>query len=96
MAPATSLVGWAVASLLVASGSAQSVTVNTLKAAAGAQCGGLEYLGPTTCVAGYKCVKDNINYSQCRPIGTPAPTGIPCAGRNEQCGGESQLFWTVS
>lgn len=38
------------------------------------QCGGIGWTGPTTCVAGSACVKQNDYYSQCLPGAAPAPT----------------------
>ncbi|TGJ68592.1 hypothetical protein EYR41_007635 [Orbilia oligospora] len=40
---------------------------STALASAYAQCGGLTYIGPTECVAGYYCSKSNSFYSQCIP-----------------------------
>ncbi|KAK7690461.1 hypothetical protein QCA50_005559 [Cerrena zonata] len=42
------------------------------QAAEWAQCGGIGFTGPTTCVSGTVCTKQNDYYSQCLP-GTAAP-----------------------
>jgi cellulose 1,4-beta-cellobiosidase len=39
-----------------------------------AQCGGIGFSGPTTCVSGYTCTVSNPYYSQCIP-GTGGSTG---------------------
>ncbi|KAL0634866.1 Beta-glucosidase cel3A [Maublancomyces gigas] len=58
------------------------------------QCGGNGYTGPTTCVSGYYCNKQNDFYSQCIPgaastpatppsttaPGQPAPSSGTCTG----------------
>ncbi|KAI0789869.1 glycoside hydrolase superfamily [Abortiporus biennis] len=45
------------------------------------QCGGIGWSGPTTCVSGTVCTKQNDYYSQCLPgaagPGAPASTGSP-------------------
>ncbi|KAI8992889.1 alpha/beta-hydrolase [Trametes punicea] len=44
------------------------------------QCGGIGWTGPTTCVAGSVCVKENDYYSQCQPgSASTAPTTTPPA-----------------
>ncbi|KAH7350155.1 fungal cellulose binding domain-containing protein [Plectosphaerella cucumerina] len=45
-----------------------------------AQCGGIGFTGPTTCVAGWTCVRSNDWYSQCLQgavTSTPPTTTLP-------------------
>ncbi|RDB26262.1 Endoglucanase gh5-1 [Hypsizygus marmoreus] len=45
--------------------------------AAWGQCGGINYTGDTTCVAGNACVYVNDYYSQCQPGATPTTSSPP-------------------
>ncbi|KAK6522431.1 hypothetical protein TWF281_002992 [Arthrobotrys megalospora] len=51
----------------ITSTSSTSSAASTPPAAAYAQCGGIGYSGPNTCVTGYWCSKTNDYYSQCIP-----------------------------
>ncbi|KAH6679912.1 hypothetical protein F5X68DRAFT_212353, partial [Plectosphaerella plurivora] len=49
-------------------------------AAPWARCGGIGFTGPTTCVAGWTCVRSNDWYSQClqsAATSTPPTTTLP-------------------
>lgn len=43
------------------------------QSAAWGQCGGIGYSGPTTCISGYSCEKQNDYYFQCLPGGGAVP-----------------------
>nr|BAG48183.1 cellobiohydrolase II [Irpex lacteus] len=49
-----------------------------------AQCGGIGFTGPTTCVAGSVCTKQNDYYSQCIPGSATTPTSAPTSAPTSQ------------
>ncbi|KAI0811007.1 cellobiohydrolase II [Irpex lacteus] len=49
-----------------------------------AQCGGIGFSGPTTCVAGSVCTKQNDYYSQCIPGSATTPTSAPTSAPTSQ------------
>merc|ERR1712187_411097 len=52
----------------------------TSSSGAWGQCGGIQWSGPTQCIAGYRCVYSNDWYSQCLPSAsapTPSPSPTP-------------------
>ncbi|KAH6910877.1 hypothetical protein BKA70DRAFT_1423638 [Coprinopsis sp. MPI-PUGE-AT-0042] len=52
-----------------------SLASGTLSAVAPAwgQCGGQGFAGPTTCVEGFTCIKQNTWYCQCQPTVVEPP-----------------------
>jgi Fungal cellulose binding domain len=57
-----------IAAAAAAPGSADTATANTQGCSEGyLQCGGIDWDGPTCCVAGYACEAQNVWFSQCLP-----------------------------
>lgn len=64
---------------------ATTPTPGSSQAGAWAQCGGVDYDGPTQCTLGYECEKESEWYSQCVPSSS-SPSSSE-AGAWDQCGG---------
>ncbi|KAA1477227.1 hypothetical protein DENSPDRAFT_786422 [Dentipellis sp. KUC8613] len=54
------------------------ITLVSSQAQPWAQCGGIGWSGPTTCVTGWECVWENAYHSQCvPPVSSTVVTTLP-------------------
>ncbi|KAG6011147.1 hypothetical protein E4U54_008263 [Claviceps lovelessii] len=75
------------------SGVAFAAAVIANKAGPYERCGGKDWTGPTSCVAGFNCTYSNEYYSQCSPL--PYYSNGTRSGPYGQCGGKSWNGTTV-